>query len=754
METNAVTETQPMRSMLESARLPPRVQHILERVLALASDELAVRLERMLVDFEERLFRHAEQARNPTQQSMHFETLRSVRVNRSDLVPRFLHELERTLSRIREPVEGHDEAPQPVGGFGHLRLVDDDEVTEASALRAMAVRHEARSSLPLLLLGQRFGVLAGSPAFEASTLPVGPQALTRILAEASSVLQIRQDARLELFQSFETHVLGHYAHLVDALNGLLAREGVLPDLAYVPLRTRRVNPKAAAASAERAPAGQRVAGASPAAQPHTGWMGEVTGGSEQDDVTFQLLQELLADRKGLIGKLRTEPQAPTGPYLSTEELQQILAARQAQAAATPPGGPARPGQSGLAALRQVLLSQGRRVHGESAALSQADTDVIELLGLLFTEMARDMRQESTGTSLLERLQIPLLRVALRDHAFFARAQHPARQLLNAVAESGASWLAEDERDPVLEGQLQKAVDHVVKHYTGDNSVFVAANRPLQEHLHAMARKAEVAERRNVEAARGKERLEVSKTRAREVLDGLVGDRTLPRFIRSLFDQAWADVLTLTLLRSSEDSEAWRVTLEDTRALVSASFDGMAVPAEVEHRVREGLQLVGYHEDDAQVIARKLCGIDAPESDDAATRTELAMKLKARARLGEQALPERPPLPPRTEEEEACYEKLCTLPFGTWFEFQTNQQGDVVRRRLAWHSSITGHVLFVNQRGQRVDEQTLDTLARAMARGQARIVTTSVGRLIDRAWHATLGALRKFARPAADNGETQ
>lgn len=754
METNAVTETHPMRSMLESARLPLRVQHILERVLALASDELAMRLERMLVDFEERLFRHAEQARNPTQQSMHFETLRSVRVNRSDLVPRFLHELERTLAAIREPIVTQDEAPELVTSFAHLRLVDDDEVTEASALRAMAVRHEARSSLPLLLLGQRFGVLAGSPAFEAQTLPVGPQELSRILAEASTVLQIRQDARLELFQSFETHVLGNYGHLVDALNGLLAREGVLPDLAYVPLRTRRINPKAAAASAERAPAGQRVASAAPTGVPHTGWMGEVTGASEQDDVTFQLLQELLADRKGLIGKLRTEPQSQTGPFMSAEELQQVLAARQAQAASAPPGQPSKPSKSGLAALRQALLSHGRRVHGESAALSQADTDVIELLALLFTEMARDMRQESTGSSLLERLQIPLLRVALRDHAFFARTQHPARQLLNAVAESGASWLAEDERDPVLEGHLQKAVDHVVKHYAGDNSVFVAANRPLQEHLHSMARKAEVAERRNVEAARGKERLEVSKSRAREVLDGLIGERTLPRFIRSLFDQAWADVLTLTLLRSSEDSDAWRVALEDTRALVVASFDGRPAPSEIQQRVHDGLLLVGYHEDDAQLIARKLCGIDTPDSDDVGSRTELAMKLKARARLGEQAVPERAPPLPRNEAEEACYEKLCTLPFGTWFEFVTNQQGDVVRRRLAWHSSITGHVLFVNQRGQRVDEQTLDSLARAMARGQARIVTTTVGRLIDRAWHATLAALRRFARPTSDNGEAQ
>ena len=731
-----------MRSTLESARLPTRVQHILERVLALMSDDLARRLERMLADYEEQLFRHAEQARNPSQQSIHFETLRSVRVNRADLIPRFLHELERALSGIRRPSPKPVETLHPVAGFGHLRLVDDEVVTEAGALRAMAVRHEARCSLPLLLLGQRFGVLAGSPAFEAEHLPVGPQQLSRILAEASHVLQISQEARLELFQCFDTHVLGGYSHLVEALNGLLAREGVLPNLSYVPLRTRAINPGAAAASAQRTPAGQRAATpASPALQrPHTSWMGDEEASSDKDEdgVTFPLLQELLAGRSGLIGKLRPDVSPPLRQQMSPSDVQAALEAQQTQQA--------RQGASGLAELRQALLAHGRRKYGEAIALSQDDSDAIELLGMLYAELVRDVRRESTSNSLLERLQVPLLRVALQDRGFFSGAHHPARQLLNAVAESGASWLADDERDPALEEHLKRAVEHVVEHYRGDAAVFAAANQPLQDHLHAMARKAEVSERRHVEAARGKEKLEVSKRRAQEVLAELVGARVLPRFIQALLEQAWTDVLTLTLLRSGEDSDAWQRQREDTRDIVAVSCDGVTAPKGLEQRVMHGLGLVGYHGEEAAMIAGRLCANGARVSDDPGSRTELAAKLKARARLGEQSKAASPPPPPRDEREEACYQQLTQLPFGTWFEFVTNQQGDVVRRRLAWFSSVTDHVLFVNQRGQRVDEQTLDALARSMARSQVRVVSATRGRLVDRAWQATLAALRSFARP--------
>ena len=78
------------------------------------------------------------------------------------------------------------------------------------------------------------------------------------------------------------------------------------------------------------------------------------------------------------------------------------------------------------------------------------------------------------------------------------------------------------------------------------------------------------------------------------------------------------------------------------------------------------------------------------------------------------------------------------------EFTTNQQGDVVRRRLSWYSQTSDHALFVNQRGQRAGAQSLDTVARLLASGNARVVTTERGHLVDRAWQAAIAALRSFA----------
>ena len=746
--------TASMRSTLESAALPRRVHGALEHLYALLSDELERQLERMLSDFEQQLFRLAEQARNAGEQSRHFETLRRIRQNRADLVPRYLAALEHELTRIREPASPAAEQHEFTPNFDTLRLVDDSEISQEAMIRSIASRHEARAGLPMMLLGQRFGVLAGAPAFDAEQLPVGPHALGRLLAEASQALNIDQEARQLLFKSFDAQVMAGYAQLVETMNALLARDNILPSLSYVPPRVRpspqasardergrkAASPEDTAAPDEqgegkaRAPRGE--------ARPHTAWFGEAEAakGADDENIAFSLLQDLLGSRRDLLGKLRSEPQGEARAPLPTQDVVAALESQQIAAPARKPGGQ----RTTLGDIKQTLLAQSRQQHGHATALSREDNDTFELLGMLYAEIGRELRAGAASNDMLEKLQVPLVRVALQDRAFFVRSQHPARQLLNSVAEAGANWLAEDEADPQLEAHLGLAVDHVVENYHGDPTVFQAANETLQGHLQTMARKAEVTERRHVEAARGKEKLAVAKRRASEIIDAAMREQRLPRFVRTLLAQAWSDVLTLTLLRHGEESDEWRSHQEATTQIVAAAAGTAPAPAGLEQRIEHALALVGYHADEASAIARRLTVGRDDQEEDPASRTELAMKLKARTRLGEDADTAKPKLPPRTKDEQARYEYLRTQPFGTWLEIVKNQQGDVLRRRLAWFSPITGTALLVNQRGQRVGEESLDHLARLMAKQQVRVVTAERGRMVDRAWQAALSALRSFA----------
>lgn len=787
---------------LATKAFPRRVRRLLEGVLEYTSDELERTLSGTLNDFEQQLFKLAEQARNNELQARCFEALRAVKRGRADLTPRFMIGLEAALASIREPgsLDFSRAAPR---GAGHgmpsagieLALVDEIEVDEATAIKEAVSRIEIRNSLPLYLLGQRFGVLAGRPAFDPEHLPVGPMALCRILQRAADCLDLGAENRILLMRQFERQLVPVFAGFIESLNAFLIREGVLPTLTYVPVRPRARAAADAGGNAATARggagagsgrggaggSGARAGGGTMASAGRMARAGAIdaggTNGADGQDAQaeemFGVLRQLLSGRRQLMGKFAQDG-ASVDPakvaIAAPQDVQSVLGALQ-QRPTAPVMVDGKPAPRTVSHIKQDLLAQLRQVtpEGKVPALSAEDTDTVDLVGMLFDHLLKDVKPNSPAAGLLAKLQVPLLRVALSDKAFFTRQQHPARQMLNTIAETGAFWLGDDEGDRGTIEKMRMLVDRVTGEFDGDLTLFDALLGDLSGHMQTLVRKAEVAERRHVEAARGKEKLALARQHSGEEMAQRLKGKRVPRFVNTLLTQAWTDVLALTSLRHGEESETFRQQLGIADRLIEASTakpgsEAALKPEEakrLKQDVEAALTQVGYHAEDADAISSRLVGAEeSTADDDAASRTELTLRLKAKTRLGEdqatEAAAERKPQATMTPKEKTCLEQVRQLPFGAWIDFVTNQQGEVVRRRLSWFSTVTGHALFVNHRGQRVGEYTLDWLARALAAGQIRIVQTEKGSLIDRAWNSIVNALKSFAggKEQATGGEGQ
>jgi len=802
---------------------PPRVRRLLAALHGLAVQTLTAPLKLTIVELERELFRDAERARNSQIQADIFAQARQLHEVNAQFGPRFLGAVGDSLATLRGPRHTQRIVPTEVSvSATTLTLVNDTDVDRDIVLVDIIRREAQRSATPLQLLGQRFGVLAAGPAFDADDLPFGPQALCRIVRELGQQFGLGLETQLALYRVFDRQLLERLGELLERANILLAHEGVLPGLVYTPYLARSATTRRIITGPERGLPGARGGAA---ARPLTGW-----NGSAPSTGWAAMTQEAMAPPAagpahgapngdaavpGPAASASASAPANSAPPAATDlgapamsALHQLLgAARQAHAAGTVPGGNAMAAQAvaattgapapaadnaflapdvpaalavpaeavhatlaklqsqaiapggarrSMADLHNALLAQVRADHGAQAALTVKDSDTFDLLDMLYGQIQREVRPDAVSADLLTRLQVPVARAALSDPAFFVRDQHPARELLNAVAEAGANWLGEEDVDPQLVQKLGLAVDQVVNDYDGDVAVFDTANEEIQQHFRALAHKAELAERRHVEAARGKERLEAAKQQASTSIEQLCAQAAPPRFVQALLKQAWSDVLTLTLLRNGETSPQWQQRQQETARIAEVTCLAPGAAARDDalgNEVESALLQVGYHQDEAAAIARRLSTPGG--EDDSSSRTELTARLRARTRLGEQADAGDPrkvaPLARSTAEDD-CYRQLRTLPFGTWFEFTTNQQGDVRRQRLSWYSLITDNALFVNQRGQKVGEHSLDALARLMAHGQVRIVTEDKGRLIDRAWQATLRTLRSLAGSPAENAE--
>jgi len=449
-----------------------------------------------------------------------------------------------------------------------------------------------------------------------------------------------------------------------------------------------------------------IPGAAGFSNPMTGWPAAASGsappvdyGQDARDVElFETMRDLMAGRRHALGM---SPRLPPeqSHAVRTDDVQSVLGALQSK-----PVAPIRAGGKvvprSIAHVKQDLLNQLRQLAPENKTpqLEDVDNDTIDLVGMLFDHLTKDAKPTGPVQDFMSRLQVPLLRVALKDKSFFTRRSHPARQLLNSIAEAGLFWFDDEGDDRQLVEKMQLVVDRVTTEYDGDLGVFDELLTDLSKHLGTLTRKSEVAERRHVDAAKGRERLEMARAAATKAIAERIADR-------------------------------------------------------IKQEVESGLAQVGYHGDDIGAVVNRLFGGEekAANDEEPATLTELAIKLKSRSRLGADAEAEpskagaKPvEAAPLNAEEQRVLERLRTVPFGTWFEFKTNQQGDSVRRKLSWFSTMTGRCLFVNQRGVRADEKTLEQLAREIVRGQASVVEAQKDTLIDRAWNAIMSTLKQFA----------
>lgn len=816
-ETGVQVEFLPFSKLTDIA-IAPRVRNLLEGCYEILWREFAAGLARAQDDFERELFKLAERAASSDLQNRLFAAIKECKRKRGDVELGARRALQRGMLSLLDP-RLRDESTAAEAPAGKLSLIDNAELEETLAISEVAAKAEVRFSQTLFAVGIRFSVIGGGAPLVAEQLPIGPWLLMRAVAAGARELDMETRQRVMLFNQFDRSAMSRYGELLDAINRYLVESRVLPHLnlslgraragagaggsaAAAPLAVDGPAPAAAeSAAAAGAGSGQRSAPAEaearhmpPVEAPAAAAVAEADAVPEltpatrfgplsafepvpsgpvnaaQDAEFFSTLRELLSGRRmgsDEPGVASSGHQDGAVPAASTADLQSVLTVLQSQPTTPIMVGGRWVGRQ-ISHIKQDALNQLRSMSGgQTPRLRPEDADTMDLVGMLFDHLLKDAKATSTTHGLLTKLQVPLLKVALQDKSFFTRRNHPARQLLNAIAETSLFWVEDEDADRAVIEKMQMVVDRVCSEYDDDVKVFEHLLGDLGRHAQTIQRKAEVTEKRHVDAARGRERLELARVRATEAIEQRTRGKQLPEIAQRVLGDAWADVLALTLLRQGEDSAAYRAQLDVADELIDC-FDGRFRAYAIEHfetlrlALSEGLGLVGFHGDEVEQTLNGLmealpspvftdlpaseAAIPPPESPSVRAVTEL-VKEKTKATKEEKATileslrkTERIPITPK---EHAMIERIKQLPFGTWFEFQVNQQGSAVRRKLSWFSTVTGRCLFVNARGAKSEEKTLEQLARDLLRGNAAVVEEHTESMIDKTWKAIVGRLKSW-----------
>ncbi|MEO8779918.1 MAG: DUF1631 family protein [Rhodanobacter sp.] len=754
---------------LNNGRWSVRAQQLIETSYTLCVEGLYEPVRRCIGEFERQLFVLADHAHRSDEQHECFDSHQRVLQGRDAFVESFMEQIGTGLSELDQTAENPAEANVEASSWPTLELLDPGVQEMSMTLDQVGARGDARHGRALYELGYRLAVLIGSPPLEGAALPLGPHALAKAFQQASIKLELPLKHQLLLLHEFDQWVVPALGALYSTINLHWQSDGILPMLRSV-RAPRHVNRRSHAAPAEAIPVSEPVGAESPA---HS----HPAGSSEDSIHVLESLRNLLARRRDGQGMAVGEA---TGPAATEDELQSALGALQ-QHLAQVTDHASRELRS-AARLREELLTQlnfGKPAGAPHTQLTSEQGDTVELVAGLFEQLGQQLQQGGNARNLLSNLQLPMLRVAVADHSFFEQRNHPARQLLDTVAATANDWLdgSDDESNRPLATKLEELVSRANLE-PPSAGLYTTLLADIEHHLAMLTRKAQAAERRHVEAAQGRERLDQARHRASELMAERFAQSPPRGLLRALLDRAWSDVLALTLLRHDEDSDAFQAQLAITDQLLGR----LPIPdrQQLQQDVESGLQQIGMHVEESEQVAQRLVGTNPIDpAAELPSATDLALRLKQHQRLGEQrAAPEpasarpvaqpaataktlvttamaattatpntaaTPVRPPAVDPRELHVEqRLRKLPFGSWFEFVDPVSGQVARRKLAWYSPMSGRCLLVSRRGQRGEEMTMAQLAHEVASGRVREARTEPESLLDRAWRSLTGNLRQSA----------
>lgn len=791
----------PTSSSIASRGIQPRFGDLMQTCHKLVMNRLAEHLSGVFGQVDDTLFECAEKAENNQVQTLFFDSMRDIRKQRTQIERTYHQQIAQNFADF---IDGKLQPRDLLGQLDadKLSLVQNEDYEESLLVTNMASRVKARCAQQLFALEQRLALLNNGKKLSEDGNPFGPQAIAQTFRDALTPTPFPLRIKTILYMLFDQHMMQNLDSLYDALNQRLIEAGVLPNLKYsaqrASSRTRPANapeptseafdePTSAAQpaahnfahTAQSAPpsalppnqAGAPSTTSAPAAYQAVK-PGDLSGPPSSDPaVLFSGLATLLSEHRQndvdapLLGGTRSiasfAPRDATRTY-SANELLDALNRLQQQSANDLSLRLHKPqAVEGLKADLQQQLESHSSLPGQQK-LSDQEADVIDLVGMLFDFILDDDNLPDNCKTALSHLHTPYLKVALQDKALFTQHHHPARRLLNAMAQAGVLYGGEGDERGLL-AKMQWVVERVIHGFVGDLQLFESLLDEFNEYAATLQHKVELRERRAVEAAKGRDKLLGARQLAIDVVATALNERTPPAIIRNFLELTWADVLVFVLLRHGERSDEWRRASEVAEQL---AWSGTPLSASDRERLqglrialledlRKGLELLGgYHEDG---IRRLLQDIVACQHAVQAKQPLIAARLNPTlptsplgAMLGEDAdlatsAPRASGLSARAQQ---LVKELESIEFGTWFEFVIN--GQPRELKLSWFSPTTRNYMFVDHSGQRVAIKPLTLLASEMEQGLARIITPERGGpLVDRALNAIYRVLQRFTGRTAE-----
>jgi hypothetical protein len=691
------------------------------------------------------------------EQQLFLEARQVLIVDRASLMAEFE---KRLRSQIEDHVSGRAEAKADFSKVDatKLALVDIDTIDESVLIGNIVRVVENVCHDELITLNRGIGHLLGKSPLESAANPLGPATIVSAFAEALGTLKAESRVKFQILKELNQAPLGEVAAIYADVNRHLANLRIIP-----PGSVRSTTARGTSAQRKR-PVEEKPATAR--TEPELDMVAMFRRAASHGG--FPLSGHPAPPARSL----PPLPPTPSGyvpgvPIVATPGMREGLTRLQAGQTQFDVEG-MQIAFSGIPeGLHNVLRDLQESPLGQRA--NQLEAMTIEMVAMLFDFIFETRDLPDGIKALLARLQIPVLKVAMLDGAFFAKKTHPSRLLVNALAAAGLGWSPAMGQDDPLYRTIDRIVHRVIDGFSENLGIFDELRAELAAFLAAEEQAAEANFSNTAEAINEGDRKDLASVIAKSEIERRVESYPIPRFLAQFMREKWQSTLEGIYLREGDDSDTWGssvATLEDLVWSVQpkkAAEDRkhlVALLPSLLKRLAAGVSALQWGPGEREAFMSNLV-----EAHAAAVKPSLATTPSPTAAVAEAARAQAeaakasgdkeaaaraealasamaPAEPAVLEEmapilEDEYLEIARSLDRGMWVEFE-DADGQLSFAKLAWISPLRGTYLFTNRQGQKAVSMTAEDLAEQFRGNRARLVEAEP--LIDRAFTSVISEL--------------
>lgn len=680
-----------------------------------------------LDNLDDTLFKLADQAKNNLEQSEYFAAMRIFRIQQTNLKNEFtrlvLNDFDHFFSDSFEQSTSTSSTKHDV----ELSILQNDDLEENIAITRIATKSNELFGHEFTQLTRRFAQLINAKTI--SSNPLAAESIATHLKDVISPITGNLAIKLQAYKQFEQYAINELKMLCLQLNEQLIKNQILPNLT------------------KNKPSQSNSTSTPPESTAHK---------SHADKESAQSASTIFEKLRHFINReSTTSSRHSDNNQLNVADQQSILTALSALQHL--PGGQSDVSEKDyyqLPELRQLLT---RHLQADAKSVSHIDEDTIDVIDLLFDFILEDKVIPAPIRAMLARLQIPMLKVAISDKKFFSTKSHPARRLLNNLAQLSTRWNQQKSgQQQLIQNKIDNIVTSILTEFDTDIYLFDQLNTELQQFTEQLNQTITLAEQRIVKANEGQEKLLAAQQHVDAVINLKISTQShLPKVVLSLIDNGLKPLLKLRLLQKGLDSEHWQETIKLLERLIESVSEKpnrnarKKLLATIPHLVSElktSLSGASFNQSHMKALFKELqaCHIQCINGE-TIPKTQLQTVdsvIDLSNTIDEQKLPKLAAEKKIISDEQAL-EKAIALKVGTWLEVTKESLPE--RMKFSWRSNLTGHCLFVSYHGLKVADLPLAELAGLFQNGQAKIIEPSEP-LMDRALISMMAAINKQSSP--------